>query len=99
VIVELVIQSDWINLTPELSKFRLLPGAVATVAAKLIVSPVRYRFRFSTLYVVTVTKVDRLPSTPEIPTVRSEVVTGNGFDYRGGQTKTRSGEDCQKWSA
>ena len=81
-IVEVVFKSDYLNLTPEMSKFRLLPGAVATVAAKLIVSPVRYRFRFSKLYDVTVTKVDRLPLTPGIPTI-SSIMTNNGTDYRG----------------
>ena len=34
-LIEFDVKSDYILLTPEMSKFRLLPGAVATVAAKL----------------------------------------------------------------
>ena len=30
--------------------------------------------------------------------VRSEDMTGNGMDYRGAQTMTRDGIECQKWS-
>jgi len=33
------------------------------------------------------------------PTNTTEVINGNGADYRGAQTKTISGKTCQKWSA
>ena len=42
VIVEVDFKSDYLNIKPELSKFRLLPNAVATLAAELIVSPDEY---------------------------------------------------------
>jgi hypothetical protein len=97
VIVEVNFTEHYTNLTPENKKFRLKNGESKDLVAKLKVKGVP-AFSWSTLYTVTVVKAPAVvvPPTPVTPTV--EVLTGNGTTYRGAQTKTKSGLECQKWS-